>query len=349
MANVEVFASKDEIDETACLWVSRIDRGLSLDEKRELKRWVMANEAHRDSLEQMAALWDDMSVLNELSTMFPLEETRTKAPKWRFIGGIAASFLVGVLFMSEVPSWNQTSSDDVNSIVDQRSFVTQIGQNQSVTLSDGSVVQLNTNSRLTVSYTPEQRVITLHQGEAHFDVAHDVARPFTVNAGAHSVTAVGTAFNVQMQDESAFELLVTEGKVLIGDVTEALNAESLRAFSNGLTATGELMTAGEKAVVLASGPVMPELLSEVDVERDLAWQQGMLVFQGEPLSAALEEVSRYTDVRFTVSDELVGKHRVAGYFKAGDIDGLLATLKNNFDIDFYRTSPGAIVLTPSSS
>jgi transmembrane sensor len=86
-------------------------------------------------------------------------------------------------------------------------------------------------------------------------------------------------------------------------------------------------------------------LSNEQVQSDLAWQQGMLVFHGEPLSEALKEISRYTSINFTLADDQVKQRRVAGYFKAGDIQGLLFALKNNFNITYSKRDDQTIVLS----
>jgi transmembrane sensor len=69
------------------------------------------------------------------------------------------------------------------------------------------------------------------------------------------------------------------------------------------------------------------------------------VFQGESLEDAVAEIERYTTVEFVILDDELKKVRIAGLFKAGDVDGLLATLKENFDVAYERTEDGRILLT----
>ena len=83
-----------------------------------------------------------------------------------------------------------------------------VGEQKNITLADGSKLHLNTDSIVTVDFTENARNIVLLRGEAHFDVAHDTSRPFTVTAGNNTVTAVGTAFNMQYVDDQAFDLVV---------------------------------------------------------------------------------------------------------------------------------------------
>jgi len=87
-------------------------------------------------------------------------------------------------------------------------------------------------------------------------------------------------------------------------------------------------------------PVSPE---EIDIK--LSWRQGSLVFRGESLEKAVAEIGRYTTVEFVIVDENLKKVRIAGMFKAGDVDGLLATLRENFDVTYERTDDGKILLS----
>ena len=210
-----------------------------------------------------------------------------------------------------------------------------LGEQKNITLADGSKLHLNTDSIVTVDFTENARNIVLLRGEAHFDVAHDTSRPFTVTAGNNTVTAVGTAFNMQYVDDQAFELVVTDGKVLVADRFNTFNRQGSLFSNKPNSEEGLLLYAGEKAVV--KGKVEEkENLSKNDIDDDLAWQKGMIVFKGEPLESVLEEIGRYTPVRFSISDEGLKRRRVAGYFKVGDIEGLLGALKNSFNIEYEK-------------
>ena len=102
-------------------------------------------------------------------------------------------------------------------------YETRIGEQNSITLVDGSVIQLNTDSHIQVNYEKNQRSIVLMAGEAHFEVAKDPSRPFVVKAGDGMVRAVGTAFTVRINPE-ALKVIVTEGKVALAAATKVLPA-----------------------------------------------------------------------------------------------------------------------------
>lgn len=350
MSNIKPFYSKDTILQQSSEWISKLDRGLCEAEKQELQSWVNLSEAHQESLFEMANLFDELTVLNELSGLFPLRAKdfnptrRVFSEKVRI--GIAAS-LTFVMVTSFTWLFNSQLDSENNGVVALQSRVaeTQIGEQKPISLNDGSVIHLNTNSQVEVSYSNLQRKITLVRGEAHFDVAHDPSRPFVVVAGENTVTAVGTAFNVELLNQEHFELLVTEGKVLVKEgALKSSSPGELLAPSHPMNGEGMLVKSGEK--VFFNGENSPlKVLSLDQVQRDLAWQQGMVVFQGEPLEQALFEVSRYTSIQFEVDDPELKQTRVAGYFKAGDIDGLLFALKNNFDIQSKKVGERRILLS----
>ncbi|WP_394222078.1 FecR family protein [Alteromonas gracilis] len=350
MNNIRQFSSKEDIQEQACLWISRLDRGLNSDEKVALDVWLSESNAHRQALLDAASLWDDMSVLNELSGLFPQPTSRQRTKKGSMpktaVWGIAATFLVMAIAVGVVVQRTWLNTPPELAAVSQK-VQTGVGEQKNVTLADGSKLHLNTNSIVTVDFSSTGRNIVLLKGEAHFEVAHDKSRPFSVTAGNNTVTAVGTAFNMQYVDDNAFELVVTDGKVLVKDRFKASSNESLFT-KRPVAEEGLLMFAGEKATVQGKVEAR-ESMTQNDIDDDLAWQQGMIVFKGEPLEAVLAEIGRYTPVRFNVSDESLRKRRVAGYFKVGDIEGLLSALKNSFNIDYEKVTETSIELKIAKS
>ena len=183
MSNIKSFVSKEDIHQQACEWISKIDRGLSTQEKGQLSTWAATSETHRTMLFSIAELWDDLSALHELSGLFPLrdkEPTQRKTFKDSTRWSIAAGFAMLVLGSA---SWLMHSQSGLNpeaSVASVSRAETALGEQKPVTLSDGSVIHLNTNSLVYIDYSDDQRHITLARGEAHFDVAHDESRPLTV-------------------------------------------------------------------------------------------------------------------------------------------------------------------------
>jgi transmembrane sensor len=352
MSNVHSFTSKDAIREEACLWVSRIDRGLTPEEKSEIRQWASISSTHAIELKLAAEFWDETSVLQELSSLFPIQFTENddKNNYWvpAFAVACSAVFIALILTFLPIKTDNQELVENKKSH-SQNTYATSVGENRSFRLPDGSVAHLNTDSELSIDYTPEVRRLSLLRGEVHFDVSHDATRPFSVEADTLSVTAIGTAFNIEL-GKGDIQLLVTDGKVLVTEQHVELSGNDvalLRSDTN--EADNLIMSSGEKALLTVNNvkkaDIQTERMTLADVQKELAWQQGMLVFQGEPLATVLQEIKRYNDINFDLSDESLGNIQVAGYFKAGDIEGLISTLESNFAIQHVRTEPKRITLS----
>lgn len=346
MSNVHSFSTREDIHEQACVWVSRMDRGLSEQEKSDLSHWVNLGKANREVLFEVASLWDDMSVLHELSGLFPLGESESqkqsrtfRASRWQVAASVAFMMLaIGGIFSS---NWQTTPQ-----VVTAQRASTQVGEQKNITLSDGSIVHLNTNSVVSIAYSDNERRISLLKGEAYFDVAHEKTRPFVVAAGDNTVTAIGTAFNVELVDDASFELVVTEGRVLVQDKAQQTADQDTKILTgqSPIIDEGLLVFSGEKALVKTNISDRQSVTSEY-MDDDLAWQKGMLVFKGETLDTVLDEITRYTPVRFQITDESLKNKRVAGYFKVGDIDALLNALESSFSIKNERVTEYTILLS----
>lgn len=337
--------------EEASLWIARLDRGLTAEEQRALDEWLAADSSHPAALVDLAALWDRTDVLGELAKLFPLEQQALAKPRaMRFALGACAAALVGVAVVvglrfftvageSPAPTLVAAQPSTPPAATQQHVYDTAVGEQSTVRLSDGSTVTLNTNSSIEVRYDDAQRAVLLLRGEVYFEVAHDTARPFRVLAGDRMLEAVGTAFNVRLDPGDDVRMTVTQGRVRVAPrVPEASPQPSVPPT---------IVDAGNLAV-MREGPIVVQHLEATAIDAQLSWQHGMLVFDGQPLEAVLLEIGRYTTVVFT-PDDSIRNVQVGGYFRAGDIDGLLVALREGFDIDSRRTADGRIALFPAAA
>lgn len=174
---------------------------------------------------------------------------------------------------------------------------------ESVQLSDGSSVQLDMETAIEVRFRDERRDITLRKGRAMFDVAKDVNRPFVIDAGVGTITALGTRFQVQREGELVSVTLL-EGAVGIATTSGGSDPRMLR------------LTPGQKANYT---PTTRSWMVEVaDAAALTSWSQGFHVFAATPLKQAVAEINRYSDVKLTLADPSVGDLVVSGSFKLGD-------------------------------
>ena len=345
MNNLLPFPNRRKAREDASLWIARLDRGLSTAERVELEQWVAAKAIHRNTLAELAERWDELDVLSELAELFPLQasprERKSRPYGWAYAAS-AAVLAVAAIGWLVATSVNQTLQPAPIEAVAQAAqiYETAIGEQSSVRLSDGSAVTLNTDTLIEVQYSAAERTVLLRRGEGHFIVADDVDRPFNVYAGSRVVQAVGTAFNVQLGPSDAVEVTVTDGTVVLGQLRDSTSGIVQTRFEPQPTT----VSAGEIAILNEQISTVEKLDPE-DIDIQLAWQRGMIVFQGEPLEVILAEVSRYTTVKFSMADDEMRNIRVAGYFPAGDVERLLLALHENFQIESQRFGSDQILLT----
>lgn len=321
MSKIVHLRSRQQVEESATVWLIRLDGGeLAATDHQVLCEWLDEHPDHLPELLRQARLWDNMAVLAQLAELFPLQRQRGVRHFVRLGGGLAAVCLlllvVGLLlrpFMA--PDYPV------------REYATAIGEQLEIELPDGSRVQLNTDSRLSVRFDDSGRHVSLMRGEAHFTVAPNQELPFLVRAGAGVVRAVGTAFAVRTRFQDV-EVLVTEGKVRVANSDGEVAADLSR---------GETVSYDENSLT----PV--QTLSEEAVTRRLAWQEGMLAFEEDTLARVIEEMSRYSSERIVLTDPTLAELTIAGYFRAGEVEPLLALLEANFKVEIERDGPAATV------
>jgi len=224
MNNIYRFPQHDQRYAEASIWIAKLDNELSAAEQETLQEWLAADSRNQAVLLRMTELWDDMTVLSRLSDLFPNPTISSTSPR-KFqlatatatAAGIVIAVLAGgwtaIEFNPETgPDAHQAMHETVPDIV----FATAIGEQSTVHLQDGSQVVLNTDSLIRVNYTDAYRLLRLEHGEIHVRVTKDNARPFSVIVGDKIVKAIGTAFSLEITSDQRIELIVTEGKVVVG-------------------------------------------------------------------------------------------------------------------------------------
>lgn len=347
MNNVYPLRDQEACYEEASLWIARLDRGLSKDETEQLRAWQKNSKQNREALLELAALWDKMDSLALLSELFepPKAPARPVYQKPVYLA-LAASLLGVVLALGWfLPEFG--ANNGPNPLVDSHSaggvYKTGVGVHSTVNLPDGTLMLLNTDTLVRVDYSPSQRLIRLERGEVHVEVAHEPDRPLRVMAGSSVVQALGTAFNVHLQSDGNLEVMVTDGEVLLTEQQPAIGEHQAPRYEPMV----RTLRRGDK-FMLREKQIQTSRVSEEDMEARLSWREGKLVFRGETLEQALNELSRYTSVSFELADEDLKQLRIAGMFKTGDVNGLLMALRENFNIEAKRTATNRIVLTERS-
>lgn len=328
-------------------WIAKLDRELSNAEKKALKHWFAQDNDNIKMLLEMATMWDKMEDLSRLSDLFPQEQVNKKSTPW-FVA-MAASFVIAITFslVSALSGFSPFTAKDPSSvIVMQASYQTSIGESNTINLPDNSKLVLNTNSFVQVKYTQGARLIELQRGEIHIDVAHDKSRPLSVLANGKIIQAVGTAFNVQVNND-VVELIVTDGKVLVAKKKNVSLNSDIEQIIKRLPPSAMAISKGEKVELDLTSKSSEEIvkIEAIEIAASLSWRRGNLIFRGESLAQAMAEISRYTDIEFELADdEQLRNVQVAGMFKTGDVTGLLNVLSQNFNISYEKVSSDKIIL-----
>ncbi|MGH8167554.1 MAG: FecR family protein [Woeseiaceae bacterium] len=196
---------------------------------------------------------------------------------------------------------------------------TELGEQRSIALSDGSIVMLNTLSEVTVSMDDSTRAVTLVAGEAMFDVVSDPRRPFVVETDAMSLNVVGTKFSVYRK-KSSTRVAVVDGVV--------------HAYSSRSPEEPVIVRAGEGAVATAQGVVLTD--AHFDIGKAIAWTDRRLVFDGAPLAEVVAEFNRYNRKPLVVEDSTLANRAITTVFNAHDVRALVAFLELEPDVEVER-------------
>lgn len=228
-------------------------------------------------------------------------------------------------------------------------YTTEIGEQRSIVLADGSTVELNSRSRLRVRFTEAQRTVELLEGQALFQVAKNPARPFVVRSGSTSVRAVGTRFDVYRKTGRTV-VTVVEGRVAVstaraqGTRRDAqLGLDRIRGGSASppaQTSSGTdvrpssagadiLLAAGEQLTATPEAVTMPQ---PANLAMATAWTQRKLAFESAPLSEVIEEFNRYNTRPILIEDAQLKEVRVTGEFPSTDADRIIAFLRQRFGV-----------------
>ncbi|WP_411820052.1 FecR domain-containing protein [Hyphococcus formosus] len=342
---IVAFPTRAEMDAAAAAWYARLDGDdVTAEDRAAFGQWIAESEHHKAAFERVATLWDGFGVLKELEDIaLSAEECEPSKPPLitrRKIVAMAASIVmvVGVGVISML----------YTSFTPER-YATGVGEQKTIRLKDGSEVQLNTDTQILVKIDDKARHITLERGEAHFEVATDPQRPFSVFAGKGVFTAVGTAYTVRLRPGAEVEVTVSEGRIAmaaeraLAQVTET--TETTKIKDQHLLGTA--LDAGQNAVftdkVESIVSIEPNVLT-----RKASWRLGLLTYQGEPLSEVVADVSRYTDINIEISDAAIQSLPVGGTFRVGEIDAMFDALEVTFGLQIEYVDDKSIKISRAS-
>lgn len=312
-------------DQIAVRWFLRMRSGdLTAADRREFELWL-SNSINAAPFRRTECLWhaiDEIAAKPEIMRLrADLLADMERRRLWRY-AVIAASIVITIVSGLAL-IYRMTAP----------TYATTVGERTIVTLRDGSVLTLNTDSEVRVAYSNRERAIILSRGEALFEVAKGERRPFVVYAADKRVTATGTAFDVRL-GHSTLEVTLIEGKVKVGQA-----AEDAQSHPQVDLQAGQRLTVRDGAT---------PLVGFVNVEHVTSWAAGKLVFLDKRLADAVEEANRYTSVSISLSDSSLDDLRVNGVFRAGQPGEFVRAITQIYPLAAEYHQDGHIRLIPKT-
>jgi transmembrane sensor len=299
-----------ELKTRAAEWLERRDRAdWSEADQSALDAWLGQSSAN------LIAYWrvhDAWRRAERLVALRPHESELVRTARARLhpiLAGAAAVVAFAVLGLGAVFFFGASH---------ERVYSTNVGGHKTVTLADGSRIELNTNSALRVDIGRDHRTASLERGEAYFEIAHDTKHPFVVTAGDQRITVLGTKFFVR-DDPNRLEVALIEGRVWLGDASDKTRTQST------------LLTPGDVAVATA-GAIALTRQPQRSLSDELAWRHGMLTFFHTPLAEAAAELNRYNTRQVIIADADAARLTMNGSFPATDIAAFTEAAREVFGL-----------------
>ncbi|WP_437880197.1 FecR family protein [Pseudomonas sp. LRF_L74] len=300
----------DELFAQASAWHFRLQaEDVSEQDRRDFAIWLQQGEAH-------SLAWDEAQTL--LAALMPAaREVYHTAPARRrqtWPWATAAALLLALGLAWQTPWPDRLRAD----------YYTAVGASRTVELADGSRIELNTDAALRVELSGAERRVELLRGEAWFDVAHDVSRPFVVESDGLQVRVLGTQFDV-VREADHTRVRLAQGRV------EA----SVKGGSPVVLAPGQ-------SVALERGQLSS--LSDFDPAQAFAWRQRQLVFRQQALGEVIAELNRYWPGRLLVADQALESRPVSGVFEIDKPEAVLRALQLTLGLQVEHYTPYLTVL-----
>lgn len=327
----DVIEGSAPAQQEAAAWFARLlADDASEHDRQQWRAWMQRAAEHREAYARIEAMWSALGAHahapETASRLRQVLARPARAGRWRQARGkltalaaatVAAALLVGTLLTTQLAA-------------PETLYATAVGEHRSLRLADGSRVDLDTDARLRVQFGRHERKLTLERGRAFFRVAHDAARPLRVEAGAGSVRAVGTEFEVARRAD-AIDVALYEGKVELMS-----SATSLRkAVPLAMLAAGQSARVANREVTF-TGPVQRGGTPP--------WLNGRLVFNDQPLAEVVAEFNRYSTEPLRLADPALGTRRISGSFRSDDPAGFVEALDLAYGITHQRRADGSVEL-----
>jgi transmembrane sensor len=311
----------EEMIERAAYWLALLhDDAATEADRQAFKVWSEADPRHALAVARMQAVLGSLGQLPSRPARLALSRAFTPAKRGVSPRPLQAIAVIGVLFfgwlsVDQAPIW----------LADEHTLT---GERREVVLSDGSQLQLNSDSALDLDFDERQRAVRLLRGEIWVQVAKQPHRPFVVQTDQGTITALGTRFLVRNEPDGSVQVSVLESAV-------SANADHL---------AGVRVEAGQRAKLHDGVVQVPAAIGNSD---PAAWTRGLLVVDDRPLSEVLRALAAYRHGVLNFNEHALDKLRVSGVFRLDDTDAALATLADNLPIKVEDFTSLYVRVTPA--
>jgi transmembrane sensor len=312
--------SAHEASDRAARWLIRQgDPGWTDEQQTEFEAWLTEATLNRVAYLRQREGWRAADRLASLgaANFASIASAPLRKPRVLAVLAIAACLLLVVTAFAVGARFTTPA------VIPKQTFATDVGVQNSIPLTDGSRVELNTSTIVQAAISKERREIWLDKGEAYFEVAHKDDLPFIVHAGTRDITVLGTKFSVR-RDGAKVIVAVVEGRVKVdrGDEAEASAAT--------------IIVAGDVAIAQGASTFVTEQ-GDDEVERSLAWRGGMLSFADARLADVATEFNRYNARPLHVSRR-AANIRIDGAFQASNVQAFVRLLRDAYGLEIKETA-----------
>jgi transmembrane sensor len=317
------FVHDDPIVEEALEWFARRRNApASAATQAAFERWRALSPRHAEEYDDLEAMWGSTSFRQATESLARRGAPQRPARRWTTRMAAAAAIVLLALGPSQYRALMLRWEAD---------YATEAGELRTVRLPDGSTMILDAASAVAVDFKGGRRQVRLLDGQAFFDVTHDPDHPFRV-AGRFGRTEVrGTAFSVRTDDD-ADRVILERGRVNVGRLARRAERADLEQVD---LEPGEMVVATQDAL---------SAVAAVDPGSALAWRDGRIIFENQPLSRVLAELRRYYKGAVLVADHRIDRLFVTGNYRLDNIEGAIRTLTDAAGVTMSRLPGGIIIL-----
>lgn len=310
----------DVIEMAAAQWAVRSqDDAFGEADVAALVMWLEASPLHARAYDRAVRLWIELDSLRDTDVVaqgaeiIRLSGRRRNDPMKPRVAVWGAGFALAACVAAAAVAVMVLNAAPVTV------YQTARGEHREIALADGSVLALNTDTKVSVQLNRGSRKLILDHGEVALKVIHDERRPLTLAAGDTRITDLGTEFDV-LRDGGAVKVAVREGEVSLGS-GETLKAGDMSRHQEGSTATA---------------------LSRVNADEAFAWQTRHAIYRDQSLSVVVGDLNRYFDKPLMV-DEASGKLRLTAILTLDSETSVVERLQDFLPLDARATEKGVLL------